>query len=124
MSKNNIPSEEEFARAKAAMRHRDRGLSDVRERVLRRFHDRGVHEFFIFYSPATNTFVAYVFYRSDREIAKGEESGLSAEIRDSVYEELTAVGRGEQNSLNVIFEFDSHENVERNYEGDYFNRLR
>jgi hypothetical protein len=124
MSKSNIPSEEEFARAKAAMRNKDRGLSDVRERVLRRFHDRGVHEFFILYSTPTNTFGAYVFYASDREIAKGGESGLSAEIRDAVYEELTAVGRGERDTLDVVFEFDSHENVERNYEGDYFNRLR
>lgn len=124
MSRGNTPSEEDFARAKSAMKNRDRGLSDVRERVLRRFRGRGVHEFFILYSPATETFAAYVFYPLGREIGEADASGLSGETKDSVYEELIAVGRGKRDTPNVVFEFDSHENIEQNYEGDYYNRLR
>ncbi len=125
MSKSNIPSDEEFARAKAAMRKQDHGLSQVRDRILKRFRERGVHEFFVLFSRPTSTFVAYVFYRCDEEIAKGDDSGFAAEIRDAVFEELAAAaGRGERDTLDVRFEFDSHENIERNFEGDYYNRLR
>jgi len=124
MSKSNIPSDEEFARAKAAMRKQDHGLSQVRDRILKRFRERGVHEFFVLFSRPTSTFGAYVFYRCDEEIAKADDAGLAAEIRDAVFEELTAVGRGERDTLDVRFEFDSHENIERHFEGDYYNRLR
>lgn len=127
MSKNKIPSEEDFARAKAADSYDNRGLSDACDRILKRFNKRRVHEFFILYSRDTNSFGAYVFYLTDRMIVEGKESGLSSEIEEVVYEELTAAGRGgsgDQNTLNVIFEFDSHENVEQNYGGDYFDRLR
>ena len=47
----NIPSDEDFARADAAMRQRDRGLSEVRSALLERFSAKGLHEAFIFYSP-------------------------------------------------------------------------
>jgi hypothetical protein len=124
VSRNNIPSREDFARAKAAMKKLDHGLSHVRDQILARFHERGLHEIFVLYSRPTNTFMAYVFYRLDNDIVHGDESGLSAEIRDAVYKELAAAGRGKQDTLNVRFEYDSHENVERNYQGDYFNRLR
>jgi len=124
MSQNSIPSEEDFRRAEAADEHRHRGLSQVREQVLNRFSGSGVHEAFMFYSPNTDTFGAFVFYRWDRQIKEAERSGLTSQIKDAVFEELQNVGRGDPNTIQVEFEFDSHENVERNYEGDYYNRLR
>ncbi|EAQ80995.1 hypothetical protein DSM3645_20527 [Blastopirellula marina DSM 3645] len=124
MGEYGSPSEEDFARAKAARRSCDRGLSDVRERLLNRFHGQGVQEFFLLYSPARNSFGAYVFYAADCDLGKAESSGLSARIRDFVFEELTVGGRGNRSDLDVAFEFDSQENVDRNYAGDYFNRLR
>ncbi len=124
MNKLNIPTEEDFARAKAAMRKNDQGLSAVRERMLERFRHSGVHEFFAFYSPANDVFIAHVFYRRDCQIAEAEQSGLAAKIRDAAYNELENVGRGTRNAIKVVFEFDSDENVTANYEGDYFLRLR
>jgi hypothetical protein len=124
MSGNSIPSEEDYARAKAAMRANDRGLSAVRANILDRFKDSGLHNFFILYSPAARRFGAYVFFRCDRHVSESDNSGLSAKIRDSVLDELVAVGRGGRDDLDVTFEFDSHENVERNYDGDYYNRMR
>jgi len=105
------------------MRRNDRGLGDVRERVLERFRELGVHEAFVFYSPGKDTFVVYVFYEVERQIAEAQRSGLEARIMDAVYEELEDVGRGRRDSLRVDFEFDSHESVERSYEGDYFLRI-
>jgi hypothetical protein len=124
VSKNKIPTEEEFARAKAAMRQNDRGLSEVCERMLNRYKDEGVHKVFVFLSPHHREFGVYVFYRLDRQIAESDASGLSARIQVAVIDELVAVGRGSREELAVTFQFDSHEGVEREYGGDYFDRLR
>ena len=124
MSYNNIPSEEDFARAKTAMRKNDQGLSRVSEQILNRFKGSGVYEAFMFYSPAKDIFGAFVFYRWDRQIEEAERSGLACQIKEAVFEELENVGRGNRSMIKVEFEFDSHENVERNYKGDYFDRFR
>lgn len=124
MSKNNIPSEEDFARAKAAIKKNDRGLSEVRELILNQFGSRGVHELFVLFSPTTNCFGVFVFYRLIAQIEKGKQSGLAEEIVTAVFQALEKVGRGPRSSLNVVFEFDSHENVENAYGGNYYDRLR
>ncbi|MCP3920954.1 MAG: hypothetical protein GY714_00055 [Desulfobacterales bacterium] len=124
MSKNNIPSEEDFRRAEIADRERQKGLSEVRDHILNRFSKEGVYNFFILFSPEKNYFGAFVFYRWDKQITEAKESGLSSKIVSAVYEELEKAGRGTRSTIEVEFEFDSHENVERNYEGDYYMRLR
>ena len=124
MSSNNIPTDEDFKRAEAADADRNRGLSDVSSRILRRFGGNDVHQVFMFYSPRIDSFGAFVFYRTNKQVAEAEESGLSSQIRQAVIEELGRAGRGDRDTLKVEFEFDSHENVEANYEGDYYLRLR
>nr|VFK06722.1 MAG: hypothetical protein BECKLPF1236B_GA0070989_100216 [Candidatus Kentron sp. LPFa] len=120
---NNILSEEDFARARAAMRERDQGLSEVRTKILERFQGEGLHEAFILYSPANVLFVAYLFYLCNDQIKKADESGLASRIKQAVIEELGCVGRGNRDTIKIDFEFDSHENVEANFEGNYYNRL-
>lgn len=124
MSSNSIPTEEDFARARAKMRERERGLSEVRSRIVERFQREGLHEAFVFYSQSNDLFVAYLFYQRNEQIEAAEKSGLSAKIRQAVLEDLEQVGRGKQDAIKVNFEFDSHENVEANFEGDYYLRLR
>jgi hypothetical protein len=52
-------------------------------------------------------------------------SGVTQEIEDFVYAELERAGRGGKGDIRVAFEFDSDENVNASFEGDYFNcRLR
>ena len=123
MRSRNIPSEEELARASAALRRRARGLSEVRARLLARFKERGLAEAFVM-DRAEHKFHVFVFYESNDQIRAAVRSGLSAEITKTVYKELEAVGRGDRDQNEVAFEFDSHENVEKNYEGDYYLRLR
>jgi hypothetical protein len=55
---------------------------------------------------------------------EAEKSGLASKIKEAVYEEMEKVGRGPREAIRIDFEFDSHENVVRDYEGDYFLRLR
>lgn len=123
MSQKSIPSKEDFARAKAAMKKNDQGLSEVRGQLLNQFGVRGVHELFVLFSPALSCFGVYVFYRLNSQIEEAELSGLAEEIKAAIFEALERVGRGPRESLNVKFEFDSHENVEKEYDGNYYDRL-
>jgi hypothetical protein len=122
MSKN-IPSEEDFARASAAMKNRSRGLSDVRDRILERFKPSGeLHEFFIL-DCSERSFRAYVFYPRMEDITAAVQSGLEVRIKNAVFDELEKAGRGNRDTVTIEFELDCHENVEREYEGNYYNRL-
>ncbi len=122
-SNKNIPSDEDFAKASAALGKRSRGLSQVRDRILKRFQSGGkLREFFILDS-SEKSFRVYVFYRWERQIKEAEESGLAIKIENAVFHELQSVGRGDRNKIHLDFEFDSHESVEQNYDGDYYSRL-
>jgi hypothetical protein len=120
--KNRSPTDEEFARASAAMKYRSRGLSDVRDKILLRFHEI-LHEFFIRDCSETS-FIAIVFFRLERQIEESKRSGFASQIEEAVFEEMESVGRGGRNMIEIRFDFDSHERVERVFNGNYFNRLR
>ena len=124
MSKRNIPSEEEFERASAAMRVRDLGLGEVCARIMERFNAQSLREAFIFYSEDKNTFFVSLFFCLSKQIKEAEESGLCERIKDALVEELVNVGRGTRDSIKIDVEWDSDENVQANFEGDYFLRLR
>ena len=118
-----IPTEADFKRAKRRMRERFRGVDEVSQSVVSAFETRvPLHYFYLM--PQRNDFRAYVFYNTDEEVRRFEALGLNQEIRDFVYTELERVGRGARDQIHVEFEFDSYENVEAKYEGDYFLRLR
>ncbi len=119
-----IPSEADFARAKRLAEERSRNLSLVSARVKQSFKDRcPLHNVYILPQRDVD-FRAYVFFRTDRDLKECEAEGITQEIRDAIYSELERVGRGRRNEITVAFEFDSDENVEANFEGDYFLRLR
>lgn len=96
----------------------------MRERILNFFQKSDdIYEFFIM-DCSDKSFRAYVFFRWNWQVQEARESGLSTRIVNTVYAELKSVGRGARSVIKVEFEFDSHENVGLNYEGDYFLRLR
>ena len=120
---NDIPSNGDYAKADAAHKKRHRGLKKVAQKILDRFQSRGeIRGFFLFYC-SENSFLATVIYNFDQQIKESEESGLDARIRKAVFEEMENVGRGDRSSIEIEFEFDSHENVKKNY-GNYYNRFR
>jgi len=121
--KKKVPSPADFARAKAAMREDDRGLSEVCERILSRFGNKNLHEFYLLYSSNANSFGAYTFYETAAQVDKFSKNGQSEEIKNAVYEELDSVGRGNREEITVNFYFDNHEDVVRNFEGNYHSRL-
>lgn len=124
VSNRTIPSNEEIARARAAMEECDRGLSEVRSSILKKFYEEGLHEVFILYSPVNNLFVVHLFYDRADQVEAAEESGLASRIKSSIVEQLERHRREQKGSIKVEFDFDSHENVVNNFEGNYFLRLR
>lgn len=121
---NNIPSDEELARASRYMEEESRNLDKVRENVKQRFI--GIYPLYDFYilDQIDVDFRAYVFFKEDKDIQACESSGVLQALMNCVYEELEFAGRGKREDITVAFEFDSDENVTANYEGDYFLRLR
>lgn len=124
MSENQVPSEEEFARAKAAMRNRDRGLAQVRETLLKGWAKDGICQVFILYSEKTKGFGSFVFFETEKQATAALRDGLGSKLKEKIVEELEKAGRGTKDSLLVSVEIDSDENVQKNFEGDYYSRLR
>lgn len=120
----NIPSEEEFERAARLMQQRSAHLDQVRDSVKRTFIDIcPLHDFYILPQRDVD-FRAYVFLEKEVDIIKCERDGTIQKIEELVYSEIERVGRGRRGEISVAFEYDSHERVESEFEGDYFLRLR
>lgn len=121
---NKIPSDEELDRASEIMEQQFQGLDVVKDTVVRRFKNAcPIYDFHIL-PQGEDGFRAYVFFNTDEDIQRCTETGIVDAIKACVYEELQRVGRGKIGETTVVFELDSDENVNANYEGDYFLRLR
>ena len=93
---NNVPSDEDFARARALMRQRDSGLSEVRATILHRFSPVGLYEAFVLYSPGSDRFVTYLFFKDQPSLEAARSAGTIELIKDVVLDELVHVGRGQR----------------------------
>jgi len=121
---NNIPSDEEFARAGRLMSERFRNLDIVCKSIKQRFKGRcPLHDVYIL--PSRNeSFEVIVFFKETKDMAACKANGIVQDLIDFTYAELERVGRGKRTDITVAFEFDSDENVTRECGGDYFLRLR
>lgn len=118
----NVPTAEEFERASRLSEERARELDRVRDRVLSRFRGR-LQEFFILDQRDVD-FRAYVFFKRNGDVALARATGLDQQISEFVYDALEAAGRGLSANIKVAFEFDSDENVQTHFAGNYGLRLR
>ena len=110
-------------------------------RALKVHHDDNLHlseiatEFrnrFGFVTPLDQIFLGgtdkgigvTIFFRSASDIVACEANGTNEDMRNFIYDELDKFGRGKRGEIRVDFEFDSFENVEKNFEGNYFLRMK
>jgi hypothetical protein len=121
---SNIPSDEDFARAKAIDKERSRNMDAVNESVLHEFIGRTRLHYFIIIPQIKNEFLALIFYKNESDIEICRNNGITSNIESFVYAELDRHGRGNKSEIRVVFEVDSDEAVNRNFGGDYFLRLR
>ena len=65
----------------------------------------------------------YIFYKTDNELNIDKESNIIDLTKDAVMNILTEIGYVEEFNDKVRFSFDSDENVQRKYLGNYGLRL-
>lgn len=75
-------------------------------------------------SGSDNGIGVVIFFRTDSDITKCETNGTCEQMRTFIYDKLEEFGRGRRSEIDVSVEFDSFENVEKNFEGSYFLRMR
>jgi hypothetical protein len=102
-----IPTDEDFARAEAAMRERDRGLSTIGEIVRARFYKLcpTAYGFYVLWQDDPN-FRAYFFVEGRNAVDDFASSDAYTELQDLVYKQLDAVGRGARDEITVEFSVD------------------
>lgn len=66
----------------------------------------------------------YVFYTSNKILLHNLQNGTTENIKTFILKELNESGYFKEFGNNVLFVFDSDENVKRKYGGNYFLRLR
>jgi hypothetical protein len=125
MPRQEVPPDFELRIARAKKRHRENNahLSEI----VTLFKSK-----FLLATPLDDAFIsgvnthiaAVIFFKKDSDIAECESNGTSQQMRDFIYDKLEEFGRGKRGEIGVVFVFDSFENVERNYEGSYFLRMR
>lgn len=118
-----IPSDEDFARAKKLMAESSQGLDTVCEQLNSKFGDTSWYHRVYILSQRDVKFRAYVFFKQEKDVVNCTSNGTAAAVEEAVYEKLEQFGRGKRGELTVAFEWDSNENVEKNYGGDYLLRL-
>lgn len=124
--RNPVPFDHQarLAKAKAAIAEQNKHLDVVTALFNERFAHRTPLDHFAVFGVGDHRFGAAIFFRRHDDIAEAESKRLDQEMMEYVYELLTKVGRGQRDELDVEFEFDSRENVDRNFGGSYFLRLR
>ncbi len=129
MSEKSLPDHElRWARAKKAVADDNRHLEEITLQFKAKFYSSPrLDQFFL--GGVTNhqgrlQFGASIFFRTEADIAENEADGTSQAMREFIYEKLEEFGRGKRQELDVQFDFDSFENVQKNFEGSYFLRMR
>lgn len=114
---------ERLLHASRLLEHRARGLDEISETLAERYKERSVRRIWLTDS-SENAFAATVFYESDNDIKEAATSGLSSEIVNALYEQLEEKGRGTRNQIALDVDFDSHESVMLEYNGNYLLRFK
>jgi len=70
-----------------------------------------------------NTFLAAIFFQTVADLTDATRRGYPQQMIDFIYAELERYGRGAREDIQVHFEFDSDQNVQRVFGGDYRDRL-
>lgn len=83
----------------------------------------GIYKLF-YLSQFGESLEIYVFYKNDKILLNNLQNGTTENIKAFILEKLNECGYFEEFSKNVLFVFDSDENVKKKYKGNYFLRLR
>ena len=118
------PSAEEVDRAIRNAESQFVNLDLVTEQVLSHFKRKcALYDFHIM-PEGENNFRAWVFFDTDAHLEEYTKSKFIETIKDFVFAAMERAGRGSRHEIGIVFEFDSNQNVNKQYHGNYYNRLR
>ena len=121
-----IPTPEEFKRADEQMAHLYRNLDQVAESFMADFRyicPETAHGFYIF-AHEDNKFVPLFFFKKEKDTIASITDGTRERLIARLESVLAENGRGKPKENLICVEFDSDENVQRVFKGNYFYRLR
>ena len=119
-----IPSDDDFERVSRMMEERFKHLEKVKNKSKKYFSKRcPLYDFYIL-PQGDSGFRAYVFFEKEEDKERCKKEGIFEQIEGFVLDKLERYGKGKREDISVAFEWDSNENVEAKFGGDYFARLR
>lgn len=123
MGDNKIPSHEDFERASRYVAESHLHLARVAENVKSRFTSVSPIFATALFPDSEGDFRATIVYKKTKDISDCKCNGISEAIEDAFYEELERYGRGKRGDINVVFVFESDENIRKIYKS-FANYLR
>lgn len=124
MTYNNPPSDEEIKAALERIRNRSRGLGEIRDQLLHRFSGfEALHEAYIHAGPNEDIYVHF-FFRTEGDRLNAELNGVNENLENAFRELLEASESPLKSTARAHFEFDSDEIVQRDFAGNYIDRLK
>ncbi|MFE9918189.1 hypothetical protein ACFYPG_23810 [Micromonospora sp. NPDC005553] len=81
-------------------------------------------EFVVPFVPTDSDTAVWLFFDTHANVARCASNGVTARLEQEFRTILTRSGYPAEWLAGTSFYVDSHENVERNYKGSYFYRLR
>jgi hypothetical protein len=127
LSKKNVPGEELTSRIPPLRRQQFSFLEAAEGQLFSWSKERGIPlhrvEFVVPFVETDFGLSVWLFYHTDEELVHEQENSYS-EIDKAFMDILRALGYPEEWCRDITFTFDSHEHVERDYQGNYFYRLR
>lgn len=100
-----------------------RYLEQVKQGVLNQLERDTVHSIYML-ALEDDLLDIYVFYKTNDDVRNFHSNGFSQQVTNLIERELDSVGRGKSYGVRTMYEFDSHENVVENFEGNYYLRLK
>lgn len=131
-----LPEKELDAYIERLEAHYNRGLSALHDRALGKYQpSQKILNFFPYYyrpnrpdeplqRELADMFHIMVVVRTDRDIQKVKMNGFAEEMEQFVRTNLEDLGRGKAEDLNLKIDWESDENIQENYDGSYWDRLR
>lgn len=99
-------------------------LDSAKARVLARYGKAAeLHDIYFIPIPPHRIDV-FCFFKTDKQLCHAMTCADHDQLQKIIIEELNAIKRGGGYGESLRFEFDSHENVLRSYQGNYGHRLR
>jgi hypothetical protein len=118
------PTDDDFARARHRMATIDRNWDEISTSAQNKLRDVADFHYVALFPQDICRFAAVLFLHTDQALTEAKSNGIEALASACIQDAIKEFRAGQCQRCEVSIELDSYENVDRNFEGSYFNRLR